>query len=271
MFEGAGSAVAQQQPNSAGSHGRTTAPQMAAATAPAVAAGVQDRLAGVADAAPGSGQTVHGDLYQRVSRATGVSHLSSQDQAWGTARQLGHNSESGLTATPAVKAIHSSTGGRRLKSDFASLLANLPDVESLMSEEVGSMNSLFTAAQAPATAAVAVATSPPGSGAGGNPRGLTGRSGLAANCFYLPVELCLMIRGGNLQSIGFAYPYVLGYMPVVAINILQTLMSASKTGALVLDAQLLLILAQQFCLVVALLGGLGLVISLDRLYRMLPM
>jgi hypothetical protein len=280
VVDGADKAGVQQQFNAASLNGRATAARMAAATAPAAAtaaatavAGGQGRVAGSAKAAAEVGQVLAGERESTSSPAG-----PAQDHAWDTAGQRGHSRTSALSATAAAEVMHANTGARRLKSDFASLIATLPDVESLMSEGPSSItggNSLLTAAEAQADAAVAVAIRPLGSsavaGTGGNTGGITGLSPLAANCFYLPVEICLIMRRGNLQVVAYAYPYVLGYLAVAAINIMQTLMTATKTGALVLDAQLLVILAQQLCLVVALLGGLGLVVSLDRLYRMLPM
>lgn len=151
--------------------------------------------------------------------------------------------------TAAADAV-SRSSGRRLMSQFG---LGLPDLEALLSDDPTSLEN----------SAAAVSDRSPDT--------TTGPSPLSANCFSLPVELCIAIRRANLHSIAFAYPYVLGYLAVTLASLMQTLLAATQAGTMVVDANLALTLAQQASLIVALLGGMGIVVQVDRLYRMLPM
>lgn len=159
--------------------------------------------------------------------------------------------------TAAADAV-SRSSGRRLMSQFG---LGLPDLEALLSDDPTSLEN-FAAVMQPTSAAAVSDRSPDTT---------TGPSPLSANCFSLPVELCIAIRRANLHSIAFAYPYVLGYLAVTLASLMQTLLAATQAGTMVVDANLALTLAQQASLIVALLGGMGIVVQVDRLYRMLPM
>jgi hypothetical protein len=166
-----------------------------------------------------------------------------------------------LATTAADAAGSRSSSGRRLLSTSHFGLG-LPDLEALLSEDPTDLES-FAAAMQPASMAAAASER--------SSQTSTGPSPLAANCFSLPVEVCIAIRRANLNSIAFAYPYVLGYLVVALSSLMQTLLAATRAGAVVIDVNLVLTLAQQASLIVALLGGLGIVVEVDHLYHILPM
>lgn len=157
-----------------------------------------------------------------------------------------------------AEAVGSRSSGKRLMSQFG---LGLPDLEALLSDSPTSLEN-FAAVMQPASTAAVPERSPNTS---------KGPSPLSANCFSLPVEICIAICRANLNSIAFAYPYVLGYLAVTLASLMQTLLAATQAGTMVIDANLALTLAQQVSLIVALLGGVGIVVEVDRLYRMLPM
>jgi hypothetical protein len=94
----------------------------------------------------------------------------------------------------------------------------------------------------------------PKAAAGGGGAGTRQRA--AVNCFDLPVDLCVAIRQGNLISLGFLYPYVLGYMEMVYASLVQMLVAAGNT---------------ELCLLAAVNGGLGIVVALDFMFHILPL
>lgn len=177
--------------------------------------------------------------------------------------------------TAAADAVGSRSSGRRLMQ-FG---LGLPDLEALLSDDPSSLESFaavmqpaasttnlekFAAVMQPASTAAVPERSSDTSTDPDNP--------LSANCFSLPVETCIEIRRANQASVAFAYPYVLGYLAATLASLMQTLLSATQAGAMVIDAKLALTLAQQVSTIVALLGGMGTVVNVDRLFRlMLPM
>lgn len=182
-----------------------------------------------------------------------------------------------ITTSPAAEpeTLRSRSAGRRLMSDFgASLLGPVGaslDTEALLSDDANGLTSFRAALVPVSTEQTALQPRAAGTGRTGGAGGSGGLNSLSNNCFLLPVELCIAIRRANLNVATYAYPYVLGYLAVAMISLWQTLIAATAAGSLVIDAQLLLTLGQQFSLVVALLGGLGVVVSVDQLDRILPM
>jgi hypothetical protein len=180
-----------------------------------------------------------------------------------------------------VQSQHSSSptshASRKLmQQDFAAEISvlsptGLPDLEVLMSEDTSALKAFIV--QQPTATAMDSSSSGGSSGAGGSGSSGGRAIGQAVNCFDLPIELCVALRRGNLQTIKYVYPYVLGYLVVAWDGLLQTLLAAlsATPGQLVIDAQLVLLLLQQAAVLIALFGGLGIVITVDYLYGMVPM
>ena len=171
----------------------------------------------------------------------------------------------------------SHAGRKLMQQDVAAQIsvlspAGLPDLEILMSEDTSALDA-FIVQQPTATRTDSSPSTSSNSGAGGSGSSGGGAVGQAVNCFDLPIELCIALRRGNLVSIKYVYPYVLGYLVVAWDGLLQTLLAAlsATPGQLVIDAQLALVLLQQAALLVALFGGLGIVITVDYLFGMVPM
>jgi hypothetical protein len=163
----------------------------------------------------------------------------------------------------AVLAADASHAGSLSTQQQAAVLAADP----LHANAVLTQQSTATAAAAVGAAAAAVGG---GSSASGGTFGAA-TNPMALNCFSLPIELCVGIRRGNLESIKYAYPYLFGYYTLVLIQLYQTIMNASSTGTMVVDAQLLLSLLEQMSTLTALNGGLVTLVTADRLMQMMPM
>lgn len=248
-------------------------PQLAAALQQLAVAGITPDLLQASD-----GQDVH----QSLRPSSGSAEAQ---RPWQMAKTGLQDSNSvgvptaDSTAAQLAQEADQTLQGRRLQQQelAASSAASLSDLtEALMSFDTSTS---LTGQNAAAAAAVLGSSAPAvGSSSGaattsGVGGGAAAGNNLAINCFSLPIELCIALRRANLDVARWAYPYVLGYLAVAWAGLLQTLLAATSAvpGQLVLDAQLLLVLCQQATLIVALLGGLMIVATADRLYRMLPM
>jgi hypothetical protein len=234
--------------------------------------------------------------YQSVKPAFGINQASSQPSATaaGSATMAQGGSTAG-TAAPGSQAAHAQqSSSRKLQFDLSVLSASLPDLEVLLAEDYQTMASSLrlqpvtqTAVlasdashagtvltqQSTATAIAPVGAAPGGSvsSAAGGTSGTAINPSMTANCFSLPIELCVLLRRGNMDSVHYAYPYLFGYYALVLIQLFQTIMNASSTGTMVVDAQLLLGLLEQLSTLVALNGGLGTLVNADYLMHMMPM